>query len=250
MAYASEADFAAGRTYVDPDTGKHLTSPLLGETEDISAAMARARESVLGGIDYAFKPQETSVAAMLKKRGFGTGAGVYAPGVSASAFRPYMDAKANATRTALTDLFFKGEELGLQKRADFRQGLALKDQLVSSYYGRNKADKIICTALLEHGMITEEDRQVTFDFKESLQAGDEINAAYQSWAKHIVPLIHKYKVMRHIWKYIVKSWVRYIKKEPTIAGAIIHYTLYAGTVLLSRLQHKKYSNKETQYGVL
>lgn len=249
---AENFDWYGKGLYKDPTTGGLRHSELLGEGRDFEQGMKDARESVLSGIDYAYKPQETSVAGMIKKRGFGTGQAAYAPGVSASAFRPLMDSKANATRTALTDLFFRGEDLYMKKQESFRQNLGLLDSLSNNKAKRDFQEgggKIICTALLKQGLITEEDRQVTLDFKQSLKAGDEINASYQSWAKHIVPLIHKYKLVAQIWKYIVKSWVKYIKKEPTIAGTVIHYTLYAATVGLSKLQHKKYT-MEANCGVI
>jgi hypothetical protein len=176
----------------------------------------QSRDFVISGVAEQFAPQYQSARGEYANRGFGR---INAPSVQNALYKPINQQAARSTREALTDLYYKDEQLAMDKGRYQMQRKMFKEQM--------KGGKVLCTLMWEKGLLPFDHIRADYKYLGMIE-NNCFHKDYLAWATKLVDRIKDNPRLIKLVFPIVKAWSGYMKakvegKRPTVSGAIVHY---------------------------
>lgn len=182
-----------------------------------------SRQFVLSGVKEAVDPLLKQQQSGLSARGFGSR--YYSPTIEAQAIKPVVGQAAESVRKGLTDLWYKDEELALQKRKMAIEEGTFKLQKKAAK-AQESGGKVLCTFLYRMGLLPF--AHIISDYKFLKRNVDkETHDNYLRWAVPLVGFLEHNKMFVYAIYPFVYMWSCYMRaivnhKRVPMSGFLVH----------------------------
>ena len=187
-----------------------------------------ARKDVVSGVQSYMDPLMKKARGSLSRRGFGR---YHAPTIEGQVMNPLMKTGAESVRNAMTDLYFKEQDLDLKKaaskRADIKtnQYYDLTQQQIEQGQKKNAASKYVCTSLYKQGLLPLSHIKADLRFLKTVSP--EVHAEYRAWAEPLAHVMDNSKFVTFLVLPFILAWSGYMKavvenKRVPLIGLLVH----------------------------
>ena len=182
----------------------------------------KSKDFVMKGVADWYKPQMQKARGSLTQRGFGR---YHAPTIEGQVYNPIMGKAGESVRRGLTDLYYKDENLALEKR---KQGFR-EDQfgdIMHEKKQKRSQGKVLCTELYRQGLLPFSHIKADLKFLKR-HVSRETHENYLRWATPLVEVMKRNKLVTLLILPFVRLWSGYMKatvenRRPPISGKVIH----------------------------
>lgn len=196
---------------------------LFGEFQSPQMDITKSRGFVLQGLDDMLKKGMGKAGSQYSRMGWGSG--IHAPSVESAIRKPWIEQASETGRKALTDLYFKDEQMKLAREKWNEQYDVLEDQR-GAQRKKEAGGKYLCTSLYKQGLLSFSHIKNDLKFLKK-HVSPKTHAEYRAWAEPLSKVMDRNKLLTFIVYPFVKVWSGYMnavvkKQQIPVSGYLVH----------------------------
>jgi len=185
--------------------------------------VTKSRGFVLKGVDDMLQKGMGKANRTYKSRGFGSG--IHAPSLENTLQKPYINQAAETGRKALTDLYYKDEQLKIDKMKA-GQYYDLTEGQIKNNARKDMGGKVLCTELYRQGLLSFGHIKADLKFLKN-HVDKNTHENYLRWAVPLVEVMRHSRMITLLVCPFVRLWSGYMKSvvndtQRPVLGWVVH----------------------------